>query len=167
MLHSLPTTGAPSRLSSLLLLLSNITAFSSLCTQPLQLSQQLAQVVAGLQAHSYSQSWRLPMGNRGEDYTDRHQLLDLMHCHSYVPQFLPCTAFSQLELPHHSTDKPLTQWSPTCRSSWFGWSQRLSVTHPAESQVHGYGWRIPWKALQAQFTLPLGVDLYINNAHDE
>lgn len=82
-------------------------------------------------------------------------------------QFLSYIVSSQLELPHHSVGKPQTQWSPACQGLWFGCSQRLSVTHPTKSQVHGYGCRIPSRALQAQFTLPLGVDLCINNADDE
>lgn len=106
------------------------------------------------------------MGN-GRRGLDRHELLNLIPSHSHVPQFLSYTASSQLELPHHSAGKPQTQQSPTCQGLWFGWSQSLSVTHPMKSQVHGYGWRIPLRALQAQFTLPLGVDLCINKADDE
>lgn len=98
---------------------------------------------------------------------NRQTLASVFNAHSRVPQFLTCTACCHLEQPHHSAGKPQTQQSLTCQGLWLGWSQRLSVTHPTKSQVRCYGWRLPLGALWAQFTVPLGTGLHINNVDGE
>lgn len=123
-----------------------------LCPKPPPMSQQLAQVVAGLQAPVDGQARRLPMGNQSE----RVRLPS-----GFNALHPACLSFSlaqrALSWSNHSTGQAPAQQDLTHWGLRLGWSQRLSVTHPKESGVHGSGWRLPSGVLRAQLTVPLGA----------
>lgn len=123
-----------------------------LCPKPPPMSQQLAQVVAGLQAPVDGQARRLPMGNQSE----RVRLPS-----GFNALHPACLSFSlaqrALSWSNHSTGQAPAQQDLTRWGLRLGWSQRLSVTHPKESGVHGSGWRLPSGVLRAQLTVPLGA----------
>lgn len=123
-----------------------------LCPKPPLTSQQLAQVVAGLQAPADGQARRLPMGNHSERVRLPSGFNALHPAHLSFSLAQRALSWSNHSTGQASAQQDLTRWGLR-----LGWSQRLSVTHPKESGVHGSGWRLPSGVLRAQLTVPLGA----------